>query len=149
MYVDESGDCGIVNSPSSFFVLTGLVVHEVRWMDCLNKLIEFRRRMRDGFGLKLREELHAAQLISKPGDLDRIPKSERLTIIRAFADELALMDDFRLINVVVDKAGKPPHFNIFETAWDRLIQRFENTIRAKNFPGPNGNYRFMRRPVGR
>jgi hypothetical protein len=47
MYVDESGDCGMTKSPSRYFVLTGLVVHEVRWTDCLEKLIEFRRRMRD------------------------------------------------------------------------------------------------------
>ncbi|MGH2600854.1 MAG: DUF3800 domain-containing protein, partial [Dehalococcoidia bacterium] len=31
MYVDESGDSGLTNSPTRYFVLTGLVVHELRW----------------------------------------------------------------------------------------------------------------------
>ena len=31
MYVDESGDVGMVNSPSRYFVLVGLVLHELRW----------------------------------------------------------------------------------------------------------------------
>ena len=30
MYVDESGDSGLVNSPTRYFVLTGMVVHELR-----------------------------------------------------------------------------------------------------------------------
>jgi Protein of unknown function (DUF3800) len=136
MYVDESGDCGLTGSPTRYFVLSGLVVHELNWYDCLEKLIEFRRRIRDGFGLKLREELHAARLISKPGDLCRIPKSDRLTIVRIFANQLASMVDLRLINVVVDKQHKSPPFDVFDIAWTRLIQRFENTIRYKNFPGP-------------
>ena len=29
MYVDESGDAGLVGSPTRYFVLTGLVVHEL------------------------------------------------------------------------------------------------------------------------
>ncbi|MHB1787782.1 MAG: DUF3800 domain-containing protein [Acidimicrobiales bacterium] len=136
MHVDESGDCGMVRSPSRYFVLTGLVVHEVRWVDCLNALIDFRRRMRDAFGLKIREELHAAIFISRPGPLARISKDKRLTIIRAFADQLASMTDLSLINVVVDKNNKSPDFDVFDVAWNRLLQRFENTIKFKNFPGP-------------
>ena len=31
MYVDESGDCGLQNSPTRYLVLTGLVIHELRW----------------------------------------------------------------------------------------------------------------------
>ena len=61
MYVDESGDSGLVNSPTRYFVLTGLVVHELRWHDALNSLVNFRQRMRGKFGLKLREEIHAGQ----------------------------------------------------------------------------------------
>ncbi len=136
MYVDESGDCGMRNSPSQYFVLTGLVVHEVRWMESLERLIAFRRRMKTAFGLKLREEIHTAHLISRPGALARIKKSDRLTIIRSFADELASMTDLNLINVVVKKDGKNDEFDVFETAWSRLIQRFENTLNYKNFPSP-------------
>ena len=136
MYVDESGDCGLVNSPSSHFILTGLVIHESCWMTALEGLIGFRRRMKSKFGLKLREEIHTSQLITSPGPLARIRKNDRLAIIRHYADELASNDDFRVIDVVIRKDGKPPGYDVFDIAWQRLIQRFENTLNFQNFPRP-------------
>lgn len=136
MYVDESGDTGVVNSPTEYFVLSSLIVHELRWEACLNQLLEFRRRMRDAFGLKIHEEIHAAAMISNPGDLVRIPRNDRLTIIRMFADEIAKLPDVRSINVVAVKRPGDTSHSVFDRAWRALIQRFENTLANGNFPGP-------------
>jgi hypothetical protein len=136
MYVDESGDCGLVNSPSRYFALTGLVVHELRWRSYLDEMIAFRQDMRKRFGLKLREEIHAAGMISRPGDLVRIPRNDRLTILRRFADLLASLSDLNVINVAVNKASKTQDYDVFEKAWLALIQRFENTLSFRNFRGP-------------
>ena len=136
MYVDESGDIGLQNSPTRYFVLTGLVVHELRWRSYLDELIDFRRRIRHTFGVKLREELHASAMINHPGNLVRIPRHDRLTILRHFADELAAMSDLNIINVVVDKQGKSGGYDVFGLAWRALIQRFENTLSHHNFAGP-------------
>lgn len=136
MYVDESGDPGLVASPTRYFVLSGVVVHELRWRDYLDQLLDFRRRMQRAFGLRLREEIHAAALINRPGPLVRIQRNDRLTIIRAFANELASLSQVSSINVVVDKHGKPPTYDPFAMAWKALIQRFSNTITYRNFPGP-------------
>ncbi len=136
MYVDESGDAGLVNSPTRYFVLSGLVVHELRWQGYLDELINTRRQMRVKFGMKLREEFHAATMLTRPSDLVRIKRNDRLTMIRSFAHSLANMNDLNLINVVIDKQGKPADYDVFEMAWKTLIQRFENTIRFHNFPGP-------------
>ena len=38
---------------------------------------------------------------------------------------------------MVDKKGKPATYDVFENAWKALIQRFENTLSYKNFPGPS------------
>jgi hypothetical protein len=136
MYVDESGDIGLVNSPTRYFVLCGLVLHELRWQPYLDELLNFRRGLKTTFGLKLREEIHASALISKPGELARIPKHQRLEILRLTADKLAGMTDLSLVCVVVDKQGKPAGYDVFEKAWQALIQRFENTLSHRNFPGP-------------
>ncbi len=136
MYVDESGDPGLVNSPTRYFVLSGLVIHELRWGDYLNELIAFRRRMRASFGLKLREEIHAAKFITSPGDLVRIKRQDRLTILRAFSGQIANLTDMNVINIVVDKQGKQAGYQVFEMAWKALIQRFENTLSHRNFAGP-------------
>ena len=136
MYVDESGDAGLVNSPTRYFVLTGMVVHELRWHNALNAFVSFRQRMRDKFGLKLREEIHAGAMLSHPGPLVRIKRNDRLTIIRHFLDELASLGYVSFINVCVDKLGKPNGYDPFAKGWQALIQRFENTLNHRNFPGP-------------
>ena len=136
MYVDESGDVGLQISPTRYFVLTGLVVHELRWQSYLDELIGFRRDLKTHFGLRLREEFHAADLLTRPGGLVRIPRQDRLTMIRAFADKLAGMTDLNLINIVVDKQNKPADYDVFTKAWKVLIQRFANTLSHHNFSGP-------------
>lgn len=136
MYVDESGDAGLANSPTPYFVLSGLVIHELRWDAYLQQLIAFRQMLRHQYGLKLREEIHASALITNPGTLQRIPRHDRLAILRQYADHLATMTDFNIINVVVDKTTKVVPYDPFEAAWKILIQRFENTISRRNFPGP-------------
>jgi hypothetical protein len=136
MYVDESGDCGLTNSPTRYFVLTGLVVHELRWQTYLDRLIAFRQRVKQHFGLRLREELHASAMVNHPGSLVRIKRNDRVAILKAFADELAAMTDLNLINIAVDKQGKPGNYDVFGIAWKALIQRFENTLSHRNFAGP-------------
>lgn len=77
-------------------------------------------------------------MISRRGGLIRIPRNDRLSIIRWFADELATIAGLNLIPVVVDKHGKPSTYDVFEMAWKVLVQGFENTLsnHNHNFRGP-------------
>lgn len=134
MYIDESGDCGLVNSPSRYFVLTGLIVHETQWQLCLDKLIMLRKKIKNDFGLPMRAEIHTYHFLSRPGKFQYIKKHNRLAIIRLIADELAKMQELRIINIVVDKQNKTPPYDVFEKSWTYLLQRFENTITWNNFP---------------
>ncbi len=143
MYVDESGDCGMPldGSPARYFCLTGVVVHELRWLDTINQLLRFRRWLKSQYGVYLDDELHAAEMINKPSrlapSLRELAKHERLAVIRHFADEIARLADISIINIVVDKQGKVPGKDeVYRWAWYSLFQRFENTIRYHNFPGP-------------
>lgn len=134
MYADESGDSGVVNSPTRYFILSAVVLHELRWRVLLDELIEFRRNLRQTKGLKLREEIHATHFINKPGNLVRIKRNDRLDIMKQCIDWVASRKDLTVMTVAVDKQGKQN--DVFEIAWERLIQRFENTISNRNFPGP-------------
>ena len=139
MYVDESGDPGLVNSPSKHFILSGLVVHELRWRQTLDELLLFRKDLKTRFGLRVDQEIHASELISHPGHLVSIPKHTRLEILRRYADKLAGIPHISLISVVIDKAAQAPGTDVFDKAWKALIQRFENTITHHNFPGPRNS----------
>jgi hypothetical protein len=44
------------------------------------------------------------------------------------------MPELSVINVVVDKQGKPATYDVFEHAWQALVQRFENTLTHNTFP---------------
>jgi hypothetical protein len=135
MYVDESGDPGLQNSPTRYFVLSGLVMHELRWREFIEQVLSFRRRMKSTYDLGVRDEIHAAEFIRSSGST-KLPRHIRYLILRHFAAELAKMNWLSVTNVVVDKAGKPEGYDVFESAWKVLFQRFENTLAHRNFPGP-------------
>lgn len=138
MYVDESGDTGLANSPTSYFVLSGLVVHESRWRDFINQLIAFRKTLRGVYALPVRAEIHAAEFVNnrvKAVGGSYIKRHNRFAILRNTLDELAKMSFLSITNVVIDKTGKPAGYDVFDVAWMTLFQRFENTLGYGNFPG--------------
>lgn len=133
MYVDESGDTGLANSPTRYFALSGIVVHESSWRQFLQTLITFRKTLRSVYGLPIRAEIHASEYLqSRVFGLDR---HVRLAILRNTLDELAKLPTISITNVVVDKQGKPAGYDVFNAAWGTLFQRFENTLVSSNFPG--------------
>jgi Protein of unknown function (DUF3800) len=133
MYVDESGDTGLVGSPSRYFTLSGIVVHEKSWRTFIDRLIAFRKTLKSVYGLGVRTEIHASEYIRKP--IDGLSKYDRLAILRNTLDELAKMPEISVTNIVVDKQGKAPDYDVFQKAWGVLFQRFENTLFYGNFPG--------------
>ena len=97
LYVDESGDVGMTGSPSRYFILSGFVVHELRWHQTLEAIIDLRRDLRKRYGLRLREEIHAAKFFHDPGPVARIRKDRRLRIIRDVLDFEATLQDVSLV----------------------------------------------------
>jgi hypothetical protein len=133
MYVDESGDTGLENSPTRYFALSGIVVHEQRWREFIDSLIDFRRTQRAIHGLPVRAEIHASEFINKRAY--GLEKHIRLAILRNTLDELAKFPFISITNILVDKYGKTNDYDVFENAWQALFQRFENTLSYGNFPG--------------
>lgn len=134
MYVDESGDSGISGSPTRYFVLTAMVIHELHWHNALGDLIQFRQHLRITKNLSLKDEIHAAHFISKPGSLVHIKRNDRLDILKQCIDWAAKRKDISITTVIVDKSSKKNNSDIFEKAWKTLIQRFHNTMANNNFP---------------
>lgn len=135
MYVDESGDTGLLSngSPTRYFILSAIVIHESSWYALLQNIISFRRNLKATKGVLMREEIHATPFISRPGNLVRLRRNDRLDILKKCLDWVASNSDISVITVAVDKQNKTTD-HIFELAWERLIQRFENTIVKRNFP---------------
>jgi hypothetical protein len=133
MYVDEGGDTSLQGSPTTYFALSGIVVHETRWREFIDVLISFRRTLKSVYNLPIRTEIHASHYVNhRPVDL---PRCVRLAILRNTLDELAKLDYISITNVIVNKTGKPGDYDVFNSAWGTLFQRFENTLVNGNFPG--------------
>ena len=119
-------------SPTRYFALSGIVVHESRWRGFINHLIAFRKTLKAVHGFPVRAEIYASELINhRPFDL---PKHIRLAILRNTLDELAKIPNISITNVIVDKQGKAADYDVFHSAWSVLFQRFENTLKGGNFP---------------
>jgi len=70
MYVDESGDTGLVNSPTTHFALSGLVIHEGFWRTFTTQMVTFRQTLKAAYGLPVRTEIHASDFIQSPPILE-------------------------------------------------------------------------------
>lgn len=137
MYVDESGDIGLPpSSPTKYFILSAIIIHELRWRDTIGDLVRFRKHLKLTKGLKIKEEIHCTKFISSPGPLVRIKRNDRLDIIKQSIDWCNSQPDLTVFSVVVDKTTKAAGYDVFEKAWNALLMRFENTLSHKNFPGP-------------
>ncbi len=134
VYLDESGDTGKVNSPSKHFFLSALVIHETAWFDFLDDLVLFRKYLKSEFGLRLKEEIHASEYISgRNPTIGGIDRNDRLLILKNCLDWLNTRKDLSIITTHIYKNVHKS--DVFESAWKCLIQRIENTIQHKNFPG--------------
>lgn len=130
LYVDESGDVGIHNSPTKYFVLSAIIIHESKWRKTLDELVIFRKKLRDNKGLKLREEIHCTELINRPKELVRIKRNDRLDIIKKCVDWLNHQENIEIFSVVKFKSD--PKEDIFNSAWIQLIHAFEKHLKSKN-----------------
>jgi hypothetical protein len=140
MYVDESGDTGLANSPTRYFALSGIVVHESSWRAFLEMLIAFRKTLKSVHGLPVLAEIHSSVFIkAHKSRIFNLERHVRLAILRNTLDELAKFSGIRITNVIVDKQGKPANYDVFNSAWGTLFQRFENTLVNGNFPGGHRN----------
>ncbi|HDS74014.1 MAG TPA: DUF3800 domain-containing protein [Firmicutes bacterium] len=144
MYVDESGDPGILDEscdataqPSIHYILTGLIVADVDWKEYLSALVEIRRNLRRVYGYPIRDELKGSELIN-PRDneaLRTLNRQKRTELYYDFLNSMTLrLNRARVLNVHVNKAQPKYHAttdssNIEEWAWKCFIQRFENFLK--------------------
>lgn len=137
LYVDESGDPGKHNQYSSkHFILSGLIVSFEDWQKNLDDFIQYRSLLKKKYGLLLRTELHASELIrvNKTLEYRRIRKKDRIAILKDLSVQIPnIFSDSIIINICLKKK-EHPHLDEFQTlAWSRMIQRYENFLQRKNY----------------
>jgi hypothetical protein len=122
-YIDESGDTGAGGSRT--YVLACVLVDADDWPDRFDRLIDFRRNLRDLFGLPVRAEIKANYLLRNGGPFRALGLSEsaRFAIYRQTMRLHAKLG-FRTFAIVIDKANHPNR-SADDIAWQYMLQRLE------------------------
>jgi hypothetical protein len=135
-YFDESGDPGLTNSPTTFFVLSCVMVHHSKWQASLDALVELRRLLRKQYGIPMADEIKAIDIRQGHGALRglRFPPARRLLAYRRllrWAD--AALPDVKIFAVALDKARASANgFEPRETAWDFALERVQTKCRKED-----------------
>lgn len=133
-YVDESGDAGYNGSRS--YTLGCVMIDATAWPDAFESIVQFRRFVRNRFGILVRAELKANFLLRGSGSLNGLGLGERIRhdIYRQhlrLAPKLGL-DVFAVV-ICKDKILKQT-MNPRDLAWEYLIQRLERMSTKANEP---------------
>ncbi len=135
-YVDESGDVGTFNSPSQYFVLSALIIHESQWLSFVDDLVEFRRYLKGKYRLMMNEEIHASEfIVGKPNLHHAIPRHLRLDLLKKCLNWIDSRPDTTVLTVCLNKKAGG---DIFSTAWQELVQKFEASLAYKQLAGGFG-----------
>jgi Protein of unknown function (DUF3800) len=126
-YVDESGNAGFPGSRT--YVLGCVMVEDQHWPNTFDRLIEFRRWLRNSFGVPVRAEIKANFLLQNTGPFARLALSEsaRFAIYRQ-SMRLQPKLGLRTFAILVDKdnlKSNHPGRTAPDVAWEYLLQRLE------------------------
>ncbi|MFE6508319.1 DUF3800 domain-containing protein [Nocardioides sp. NPDC057767] len=130
-YVDETGDTGdpALAGSSACYALGCVLVEVSDWPEAFDAILAHRRRIRDTFGVLLRDELKANYLIRGSGPLKRynLSPDARHRIYRSALTTLQYLPA-RAFTVVTDKTKTGwQGQQCFEGTWEMLLQRLERT----------------------
>jgi len=139
-YVDESGDPS--GSPqrggSDSYALGVVVVRSEHWADAFDGLINFRRDMRQTFGIPFRSEIKASSLVRNEGPFKggRMSASQRRYVYKRHLDVMARLN-MRAFSVYTDKRQLEQRGALSQTrwlVWETLFQRL-SLMHDRDEPG--------------
>lgn len=133
-YFDESGDQGRERG-SATYTLGGVLLDAERWPEVFERVLDFRRSLRDRYGLLLRHEVKATYLIRGGGDLKDLGLSpdQRREIWEAHFRLLStLATDVRVFGVVIAKERLRVWRNPRDLAWEFALQRLRSVTEGED-----------------
>jgi len=127
-YLDESGDSGLVGSPTQFFVLCCVLVHEAQWLATLDLLVDLRHRLRESYGILTRPEIKSMDLRRSRGVLRKHRWSLRRRI-DLYRELLRFQDQGLNVKTFCVAIGKQA---ASERGWDPIFAAWTFAIQRIN-----------------
>lgn len=133
IYADESGDSGLTPGGSDWFVISGIIVHESHWNATMKEIIDFRKYLKQKYGTPQRIAFHATEIVNGHGEFHHsrrglVPR-QRFLFYWDVMRFIARTNNIRVLNLCVKKRLiKNTDIDVFDTAWEYFIQRFQNSL---------------------
>ncbi len=130
-YMDETGDDGFPTYSSELFVLTSVYMHYQYWKENFNKVLDFRRKLKNDYGLPIKLELHTKDFLTDKNPYRRynISDKDKRDIVFYYADLISKLN-IEIVNVVINKKNIiSEQYKVLQNALTYNIQRIENTLR--------------------
>jgi hypothetical protein len=152
-YLDESGDSGLVDNPTRFFVLSCVLVHESTWLHSLDSLIGIRRGLQDDHGISTRPEIKSRHFHNGRGPLRHLrwSRANRMQLFRETLRQVGVDLPVKVFSIAIDKqSAQRRGWGARMAAWTFALQRIERfTVEhegdwAMMFPD-EGHGHFIRR----
>ncbi|WP_162233344.1 DUF3800 domain-containing protein [Sphingomonas sp. Leaf33] len=105
---------------------SALMIPSEKWLEAFDHLIAMRRAMKASHGIYTRLELHATDWLGGRGNVapTTVRRAERMKLFDSALDEICKIPDIAIFNAFGPRASE-------ETLFKYLIQRFENTVKAR------------------
>ena len=133
VYFDETGDDGANTLSSKQFVLTSLYLRMDSWQSTFNTIHEFRKKLKEEYGLHTKEEIHTKHLVRDKGMYRAYGWSDnqRRDLLIDITKLIAGLD-INVINVIIDKEKiYDENYSVLKNALTYNIQRIENDAAQK------------------
>ena len=108
IYLDESGDPGLLNSPTQYYILAGFAVHHADWHIVDYRLREFRKWAELTYGLKVGQEIHSAEFLGAAQIHCGLRREQRLLIVRKLIGILSQSIELRFFGWIIQKDSSDP-----------------------------------------
>lgn len=126
--MDESGDPGVnPGSPTPTYTVSCLFIHATHWVALFEDMLKFRRYLSQNFGLRMRQEVKANELVKGSGPWAALPFGDRVRkdIFRSFMRFQAKCGTVKTFAVVVDKSRCATAEEVRTVAWKHALERVE------------------------
>ena len=134
-YFDESGDDGYPVYSSELFVLSCLYMHETRWKENFQSIVNFRKYLKEQYGFPIKEEFHSKEFVTDKNPYHgKYNPDVRKAILFHHCSFLTTLN-LKCVSVVIDKKNiNRENYNVLKNALTYSIQRIENDL-DKSFAG--------------
>lgn len=108
VYLDESGDPGLTNSPTAHYILAGFSVHYSNWHHFDQKLRDFRSKVEACHGFPAQREFHASEFLGAARTHGGLDRATRLIVARSLLTLLEESPELRFFGWIAHKQSPCP-----------------------------------------